>query len=87
MVAHVSNLSILEAGTGGLLWIVDQPGLNSIILSPRNRNGSIWHDDHRWAEAPANKSHHLGLVPESLVVEGESSLTHIMACEQPNSRH
>lgn len=41
MVAHVSNLSILEAGAGGLLWIVDQPGLNSIILSPRNKNGSI----------------------------------------------
>lgn len=41
----------------------------------------------QWAVAPATKSHHLGLIPETLVVEGQSSLTHIMACEQPNSRH
>lgn len=86
MVAHVSNPNILVANTGGLLWIVGQPGPNSIILPQKKRNDSIWHDD-QWAVAPATKSHHLGLVPETLVVEGESSLTHIMACEQPNSRH
>lgn len=40
MVAHVSNPNIVEAETGGLLWIVGQPGPNSIILSQKKRSGS-----------------------------------------------